>query len=320
MPLPNFLIIGDAKSGTTSLYAYLRQHPDVFMPREKELRYFAFDDDNPYHVRSRSFPVRTHAEYLRHFEDCDNERAIGEASPNYLRAPGAAEKIKAVLPAAKLIVVLRNHPERLYSAYLMDFREGRTSKQFDEAMFGSNAALIKARFYAPDLAEYFARFPAEQIKVILFDDLQANTPEVVRDLYRFLGVDDSFSPNFARENEGGVARSRVSYLALDKARKWLRRAGLTPAALKPFAKRLERSLLTKSRIDPHIRRKILEVCAADIRATQALIGRDLSSWLPAESVDGHGSRDAERRQRMQTPAQTVAFAGAEPPGATVSHR
>jgi hypothetical protein len=283
MTTPNFLIIGDAKSGSTSLYHYLRQHPDVYMPHMKELRYFAYDDDNPYHVRAKSFPIKTYDEYLRQFDGVRAEKAVGEASPNYLRCPGTAKKIKTAFPDAKIIAILRNHPERLYSAYLMDFRSGRVTRPFDEEVFGRNAAMIKARLYYPDLKAYYDLFPASQIKVLLFDDLKADAGAVARELYRFLGVDDSFKPDLAAKNEGGVPRSRLLYSALTGSRKFVKRFVTPPPALKQLGESIERRSLKKSKIDAHSRRKIVEICQDDIRKTQDLIGRDLSAWLYSAS-------------------------------------
>jgi hypothetical protein len=279
MAIPNFLIIGDLKAGSTSLYHYLRQHPEVYMPDVKELRYFAYDEENPYHVRAISYRVKTFSEYLRHFEKCGDAKAIGEASPNYLRSPGAANRIKAAIPDVRLIACLRNPADRLYSAYLMNYRGGSTRKPFDEELFGRDAAWIKARFYWLDLKQYFDLFPPSQIKIVLFDDLKADAGKVVKDLYRFLDVDDAFAPDFTVQNEGGTPKSLLGYTILMRGKNLLRRFGTPPTALKQLWRRIERDSLRKTQIDPQIRRKILEICQDDIKRTQELIGRDLSSWL-----------------------------------------
>jgi hypothetical protein len=284
MKAPNFLIIGDVKAGTTSLHHYLRQHPQVFMPRLKELRYFAYDPENPYHVRSSSYPVRTYAEYLRYFEKTGGAKAIGEASPNYLRSPIAAARIKAEIPDVRLIVCLRNPVDRLHSLYMMEYRAGRTRNPFDEQLFGLEAAWIRARFYWLDLKKYFDLFVRGQIKVILFDDLKSDAGKVVSDLCRFLEIDDTFMPDLAPQNEGGVPTSLLWYTILTRSKDLLRRFGSAPPAAKQLFKKLERSSLRKPRIDPLLRRKILEVCADDIRRTQELIGRDLSGWLTPGTV------------------------------------
>ena len=279
MPAPNFLIIGDVKSGSTSLHHYLQQHPDVFMPALKELRYFAYDPENPYHARSNSYPVKTLSEYLAHFDSGGDAKAIGEASPNYLRSPAAATRIKAQIPDAKLIACLREPADRLYSLYMMEYRAGQIRKRFDEQLFGHEAAWIKARFYWLDLKKYFDLFAPRQIKVILFDDLKANPEKVVKELCTFLGIDDTFAPDLEPQNVGGVPRSALWYAVLMRGKSLLRQFGDPPATVKQLLKNVERRSLRKSHIDPAIRRKILEICQDDIRRTQELIGRDLSDWL-----------------------------------------
>ena len=105
MQLPNFLIIGAIKAGTTSLYYYLQQHPEVYMPTErKEARYFAWEPDNPEfsHYTRQQFPYRTLEEYATHFVDVRNETAIGEASPGYLESPGRGKKRQSPDPGRKV--------------------------------------------------------------------------------------------------------------------------------------------------------------------------------------------------------------------------
>jgi hypothetical protein len=279
MTTPNFLVIGDLKAGSTSIYHYLQQHPDVFMPGVKELRYFAFDPDNPYHVMSQAYRVRTYEDYLRSFDGARGERAVGEASPNYIRSPIAAERIKASLPDVTIVVSLRNPADRLYSAYQMDFREGRSAGSFGEMAFRNNALFIKGNYYWADLKRFFDRFPRDRIRIVLFDDLIADAGAVARELYRFLGVDHSFSPDLEVKNEGGVPHSKLAFSLIMAGKKHLKHFGRPPAALLTTWGRVKRASLRKVPIDPKVREKILEVCRDDILRTQDLVGRDLSAWL-----------------------------------------
>jgi hypothetical protein len=90
MGVPNYLIIGDLRAGSTSLYHYLRQYPEVYMPDLKELRYFAYDAETPHDVRADSYPVKTFSEYLHHFEKCGDAKAIGGATPELVEKPGSS--------------------------------------------------------------------------------------------------------------------------------------------------------------------------------------------------------------------------------------
>ena len=275
---PNFLIIGDLKAGSTSLHSYLSQHPEIFMPKLKELRYFAFDPSNSYHIRARSTVVRTHAEYLNYFSDTGDAKAIGEASPNYLRSPIAPHKIKSELADSKLIVCLRNPADRLYSLYQMNYRNGSTTLPFDQRVFEENSVWIKGNFYWHDLRNYFDIFPRTQIKVILFEDLIANPISITQNLYRFLEVDDTFSPQISVHNAGGMPKSPLAFSFLIRAKNVTKRFLVPPNTLKQIWSTVKSKSLQRDSSDPQIRSKILDVCRDDIIRTQELIGQDLSIW------------------------------------------
>lgn len=288
MTIPNFLVIGDLKAGSTSIYHYLQQHPDVFMPGVKEPRYFAFDPENPYHVKLPAFRVRTYEDYVQCFEGARGERAIGEASPNYVRSPIAAARIKATLPDVRILASLRNPADRLHSAFQMEYREGRGPGSFGEMAFRNNALIVKGNYYWADLKRYFDRFPRDRIKIVLFDDLVADAGAVARDLYRFLDINAGFSPDLEVKNEGGVPRSKLAFSLLMSGKKHLKRLGRPPAALLPAWKRVKKASLQKVAMEPIVREKILEICREDILRTQDLIGRDLSAWLGGrpQGIDG----------------------------------
>jgi uncharacterized protein YozE (UPF0346 family) len=277
---PNFLIIGDIKAGSTSLYQYLRQHPQIFMPSSiKELRYFSFDAQNPYHREARSSRVRTQEDYLSYFEDAGDAVAVGEASPNYLRSPLASGKIKEMLPNAKLIVSLRSPVDRLYSLYLMSQRHKSRSMTFAERAFAEDANWIKGNACWPELLRYFKTFSQDQLKVVLFDDLTKNANSVVADLCNYLHVDGDFRPNVKVFNRGGVPRHRKTYSALVHTKNAMKAAGIAPAPLRRAWASIRDRAMVKPPLDELTRSKVIEVCRDDIYRTEELIGRDLSHWL-----------------------------------------
>src|SRR6478735_7459449 len=130
MTLPNFLLIGGAKCSTTSLYHYLGQHPDIFMSPIKEPRYFG-SGSRPV----TPAPARTRAAYERLFNGVTTERAIGEASPQYLHCADAVDRIADELPdGVRFIVSIRNPAERAYSSYLGRCAGGAETCSVGEAM------------------------------------------------------------------------------------------------------------------------------------------------------------------------------------------
>ncbi|HYF40037.1 MAG TPA: sulfotransferase, partial [Gemmatimonadales bacterium] len=125
--LPNFIVIGAAKAGTTALYWYLAEHPQIFMSPVKETNYFAYEVDASGQLvygdpEDHQFPIRTRAEYEALFAEAGPASAVGEASPIYLECPQAAGRIQSAIPGALLVCCLRHPVDRAYSDYLMHLR------------------------------------------------------------------------------------------------------------------------------------------------------------------------------------------------------
>src|SRR4051794_36389137 len=158
MRLPNFLIIGAAKGGTTSLYHYLRQHPNVFMSPVKEVRYFCCDEFPAWDAT-----IRTASAYASLFAGADaSHLAIGEASPQYLNSAVAADRIADELPGVRLIVLLRNPVDRSYSSYLGQLRGGLERRAPAVAIRPGTYCFETSLFY-PRLVRYLKRFERDRI-------------------------------------------------------------------------------------------------------------------------------------------------------------
>jgi Sulfotransferase family len=274
MRYPNFFVIGAAKAGTTSLYHYLSQHPDVFMSPIKEPRYYAIE----YHAGVEP-AISTRSEYEQLFSKAGQQRAIGEASPQYLNSPTAPERILADVPEARLVVSLRNPAERAYSSFLHRSRWAVESCTLEEAM-RPGSYYFETSLYHPRLTRYFAKFARERIHVLLFDDLQRDTPATVRGVFAFLGIDPSVPFDPEPQNAGGVPR--VAWLSAVFAHSAHAARRLLPPNMRDtgLAARVETLLVRKPpKLDPVLRRRLLEQYRDDMVATSALIGRDLTHWL-----------------------------------------
>lgn len=275
MTLPNFLIIGAAKAGTTSLYHYLRQHPDVFMSPIKETNWFEYEGQ-----KDERFVIRTREAYERLFDGVTSQRAIGEASPQYLNSSTAPARIDADLPGVRLIAALRNPADRAYSSYLNSLRAGVERRPLDEAM-RPGTRYVEQSLYHPRLSRYFERFERGRIKVIVYDDLAADPAAVMRDLFAFLGVDDTFAVDVStRHNAAMLPRTLFLNWLLINAVAMFRR--VFPSALRGtgVAAWVQRPLLRPpDPLPPSIRRRLLEHFCDDVAKTGDLIGRDLAGWL-----------------------------------------
>src|SRR6476660_7656116 len=236
MTLPNFLIIGSAKCGTTSLYSYLQQHPQVFMCTPKEPSFFGnegpellyngpYDEHRAYHSKTIT-DLKT---YTALFDNAKDAKAIGEASIFYLYLPKAPEQIKKYIPTAKMFAVLRNPADRAYSAYLHTVRQGREPRSFEEALKLEQQRIqqrwnplwhFKAMgFYYEQVKRYFDMFGREQVHIYLYEDLQKNPSQLIKEVFEILGVDSSFVPDMTKRfKESYVPKAPAIERLLNKTR------------------------------------------------------------------------------------------------------
>ncbi|MCC9078670.1 sulfotransferase [Litorilinea aerophila] len=287
MTLPNFMIIGVAKAGTTSLYRYLDQHPQVFMCPMKGTNFFGYEDARNWHWTDegdppllRNFPVRTFEAYEAAFAGVTDEIAIGEASPQYFRCPTAARRIREVLPHARLIASLRNPADRAFSGYLMRIRRGEAAKNAYEDLT-PEASHVKEGFYYRRLRRFYDLFPREQIKIILFEEFKKEPVRVVQELFEFLEVDPEFVPDTsARHNPAAVPKSRLLNRFFFHPTVIRTAKALLPGRAQDLARQIrQQNLKPPPKFPADLRARLLQLYRDDILQVEALIDRDLSIWL-----------------------------------------
>jgi len=273
--LPNLIVIGAGRCGTTSLHHYLGEHPEIFMAEKKELMFF---------VRELNWR-RGPAWYERQFPRDAPVR--GETSPQYTLYPryeGVPERMAELVPDTRLIYLVRDPFERLFSQYALSHAFGHDSRSLDEALVSEDRSLyVDAGSYATQLERFLERFPRERILVLDADDLQRRRQELLQTIFAFLGVDPDFeSPafdsihNVAPEREGRAAFRLVGgavqkAVGFERYRRLLARA---PRALRP--------LFTAPRESPELKpraRAELEAIFRDEAARlRALTGLPLAGW------------------------------------------
>lgn len=309
--LPNFFIVGAAKSGTTSLYEYLRQHPEVYMAPIKETHHFSTDLNpdafRPNYARSLNKDisrwlqgdmkegifhafVRDWNQYMQLFRLVTDQKAIGEVTNSYLYSSEAAANIRRRFPHARIIMMLRNPAERAFSHYLMDLRIGYETADFMTALkkdmarnpkgWGISNMYIEIGQYAQQVKRYLDTFPAEQLRIYLFDDFVQNPEEIMRDLFRFLGVRDDVHIDFSRRyNPSFIPKNRFITLlnAQKRFRDWVK--SMLPRSLRSRAKTMLFTNKNLPKMTDEERRFLIDIFEPDIRQLSRLINRDLSSWL-----------------------------------------
>ena len=292
MTMPNFIIIGAQKCGTTSLYYYLKQHPDVYMSPVKEPHFFDYEGAgrNFRGPGPSSAPKISLEDYRALFRGVSGEKAVGEASPLYIYIPETPALIKRHVPEARLIAMLRNPADRAYSAFSHTVRRGwEPLTDFVEALRAEEGRMrdnwhpryhYRTRgFYHAQLERYFDAFGPERIGVYLYEDLVAEPLGVLRDNFRFLGVDEAFVPDTSvRYNTSGVPRNAAARALVRGANR------LAPVAKRFIPYDLRQRIKGRVFVDPpplapEVREGLIEGYRQDISKLEDLIGRDLSLWL-----------------------------------------
>lgn len=309
---PNFFIVGAARAGTTSLWKYLNEHPDVFMPGAnllvKEPGYFC---DLPQVPWAPKFWSDFDA-YLDLFSDGHGRSAVGEATVLYLVAPESPERIHRQYPNAKIIICLRNPVDRAYSLYRLMCSGGfewlhpferalqdEERRAHDEALKATDPRYYgylyyRSGLYHAQVERYMKRFPREQIHFVLFDDLKKDPAGTFRNVCSFLGVDPGVTPTFETHNKSCVPLSLGVQHSLVRAGRWVMNSPgpLARVARTSIMTNLLRSSLllaaqanlmlgtfSRSALDPQVREDLTRRYERDIRKTAGLIGRDLEHWI-----------------------------------------
>jgi hypothetical protein len=294
-PRPDFFIVGAFKSGTTAMYEYLRQHPQVFMPFHKEPLFFGDD-------LTRRYGRMTLDEYLALFRDAAPGQRIGEASAWYLYSECAAGEIKAFAPHARIIVMLRNPVDVMYAQHSqMLFNATEEIDDFERALAAeamrrrgrdlpSGPIRPEALYYrhsvrfADQMERYLDTFGRERVKVAIYDDFRDDTAATYRAVLEFLDVDPAFQPDFHVVNPNKQVRSaalqRLIYQPpgpLLRTVRRLRRFPLVHAARSALL-RLNSRPRRRHAMDPHLRQRLMAEFAPQVRRLEHLIDRDLSAW------------------------------------------
>lgn len=295
--LPNFLVIGAAKAGTTSLRHYLSEHPEIFVPDRGEPSFFAHEGRPPAFCGpgDDEWQFVTEIEkYERLFEGAEAFSAVGEISPRYLYFEASAGRIEHHVPDARLIVVLRHPVDRAYSHFLMnrdrrceperDFVEAIEKEAAREAQgWGWDWRYVGLGRYHEQLRRYYDRFDDRQILVMLYDDLKHDRDAFFSELFGFLGVRPDFKPDTSvRHREASLPRIPALRSLVDRPNA-LKKTLAPLLAVVPYRRmKAKISAWNNVRPDPlsaSVRREVLERhFLSDLERLEGLIGRDLSHW------------------------------------------
>ena len=303
MTLPNFLIFGVQKAGTTSIYSYLEQHPQVYVSPRKETNFLGYknalrpdlltEEEKAQVTRGGRKRILTLEQYEALFDQAGDVIAIGEASPNYLFGhEQAVPTIQKLIPNAKLIAILRNPVERAYSDYLMSVRQVVGNRKPLAEQLETNRTtshtLLKG-FYYEGIKHFLDTFSPEQVKIFLFDDLRRDSDQLMSEFYEFIGVDSSFKVSTQKKRQTAEVPKNLAVNKLLRTKNPLREgaAKVLRAVMSEERRQKLRSQLISANsqgkeslpLSNETRKELEDYYREDILKLQDLLGRDLSGWF-----------------------------------------
>ena len=291
--LPNFIVIGAPKSGTTSLYYYLRQHPNTYLPVQKELHYFSYkqlkeNTNGPGDRQVLNSLCANRDEYDKHYASVRAEHAVGDISPSYLYY-GVQKQIQQELGPIKIIVMLRNPVDKAYSQYMHLVRDQRETFPFYKALQAEESRreqgwsdiwrYAESSLYAERLQAYMDCFGRENVHVIIFDEFIKDPQSIMVSLFKFLGLNENVTVNTQEKyNRTGKTRSIKVANFLNQ-----------PSILKSFVKRItpdawrislrlkimDSNTAEKDEMDGRSAEYLRKYFSEDIEKLEELIGKSL---------------------------------------------
>jgi GrpB-like predicted nucleotidyltransferase (UPF0157 family) len=289
MRRPNFFVVGAPRCGTTSMVAYLKQHPEVWVSVDKEPHFFGSD------LTVQPGTVREEDLYLSLFAGAGERPRLGEASVWYLSSRRAPFEIRDWAPGAKILVLLREPAQMAHSLYSLYRRTGNEDlPTFEEALaaeaerrdgarlpagtyFPEGLQYTEAARYAEKVERYFQVFGRDNVCCLLFDDFVRDTAAVYRQTLEFLGVD----PGFQAELDPGRANQQIRMLAINQLRQ-------LPPELRRRIRFQEMKLHDghelRAPLAAETAARLRERLAGDVARLGSLLGRDLTAWTRGEAV------------------------------------
>ena len=301
MRTPDFLVVGAARAGTTSLHSYLRQHPDIFLPGIKEPCFFVFEGGGEKFIRGKfAFAVRDFASYEKLFEKAGVNQRIGEMSTPYLYLyDKTIASIRSHFPdyqKIKIIILLRQPADRAFSQYLWRVRDGREALTFEEAIdteaerrkenFSFDYYYVHRGFYFAQVKAYLENF--KNVHICFYEDFKKAPDSELKKICSFLDVRDDFHfhteavHNEAFVPKWGLLSKLVTAESRMKFRLWYSLPDTLRKKIRRNFSRWNTQKNVKIRLNRATRNRLNGLYRDDIEKLQELIKKDLSSWLENE--------------------------------------
>lgn len=292
---PHFFVVGEPRSGTTSLHDLLAQHPDIYMSQVKEPHYFS-EIQFPSPDNEVLQITRDEQGYLALFAEAAAGQLRGESSTYYLADPASPRLLHDALPEAKLIAVLRDPIDRAYSHYLLYNRRGNQKKSFYETVQYNIETpndqqdltynLVELGRYHKHVSNYLKYFSKNRLLVLLTDDLHKRPQETLEQIFEFLGADKNQASKIQPgEAQNSYSRPRNQISSFLLANKTITSVGLKLLP-RPLLQKLRYGVLlkqdSKPLLDPRAKALLRQAYEPEVRQLEKLLERDLNvlrrSW------------------------------------------
>lgn len=291
--LPNLIVIGANKAGTSSLHAYLGQHPEIFMCYPKEPMFFLMQESSKasstdYRVAGdKSGASFTIEEYKKLFEKGQNKKIRGESSTAYLANPRCAKRIKEMVPDVKIIAVLREPVDRAFSNYKMYVQRGFEKMSFEQAIeeeiktgrldYPDGMRYLALSKYSDSIKEYQKYFDDNQMKVFLYDQFRKDPISMVKEIFGFLKVDLNFQPSFEKEHNVSTIQRYAPDSFIFKCISFFGKV-FRKLRLKRMAETIEGKKIKKLKLSQETNMRLKKYFNSEIIELEKLLGKDLTIW------------------------------------------
>lgn len=288
--LPQFLCVGGAKCGTTSLYEYLKQHPEIYLSDQKELHYFSYPElsnlsQGPGMKHVLNGLIQTEASYRRQFSGAHSSQHCGDISPSYLIYPEAIPRIKALLGKPRIIIMLRDPVDRVFSQYMHLKRAAREPLDFEAALQAEDERVAacwgdmwhykRSGFYYEAVKAYIDAFGRESVLIILSDEMRNDVDHTLKRVFDFLSVAATDAIDTTEEfNRSGLPKFKYLARLLDASFVATLAKKILPRKLGAMLKRRVQSINTghKEVLNPRMKLLLRDVFHDDITKLEGLIG------------------------------------------------
>jgi hypothetical protein len=308
--VPNFFIVGHPKCGTTALHAMLDQHPDVYMCKDKEPKFFCKDymaASQKIHGHSHFYKYQDLSDYLRLFSDVKNEKIIGESSVQYLSSHVAAKEIYDFNPQSKILILLREPVSFMFSLQRECYRRARDDVEDFEAALALEQERRQGKSipphchsplqlyykertrYAEQVSRYLDVFGPDNVKVIIYEDFKEDNLKYYQNTLAFLGIDTTFHPQIVKKQMGGDPKfPRLNKIIIPFFLKH-NLFDVLPDQLRSFLKAVYKKIFWYNKnsdtLSPQLRQKLKKQCLPEVKKVSALLQMDLLTKWKYEDLE-----------------------------------